>query len=194
MIWLLLLTSAVGIAVFIERLLHYHRAQINSAEFINGIRTVLKRENIVEALSICDATPGPVARLVKTAILNRDRGREGVREALEEAGLVEVPRLEEKLNVLATIAQIAPLMGFLGTVLGFIKVFVKLQEASLYSNLALLSGGIFEGLICTAVGLSIAIPGYVGYNYLVSRVNDIVLDMEKVSTEILNLVSEPRKG
>lgn len=193
MIWVLLLTSVIGIAVFIERLLHYHRAQINSSEFISGIRTVLKRENVVEALSICDATPGPVARLVKTAILNRERGREGVREALEEAGLVEVPRLEEKLNVLATIAQIAPLMGFLGTVLGFLKVFLKLQEAGLYSNLALLSGGVFEGLICTAVGLGIAIPGYVGYNYLVSRVNDIVLDMEKVSTEILNMVSE-RKG
>src|SRR4051812_10742154 len=114
--WLLLLVSATGIAVFIERLLHYHRAQINSAEFINGIRNVLKRDNVVEALSIWDAPPGPAPRLVKTAILNRERGREGVREALEEAGLVEVPRLEEKLNVLATIAQIAPLMGFLGTV------------------------------------------------------------------------------
>ncbi|MGV3772466.1 MAG: MotA/TolQ/ExbB proton channel family protein [Verrucomicrobiales bacterium] len=145
---------------------------------------------MVEALSICDATPGPVARLVKTAILNRDRGRDAVREALEEAGLVEVPRLEEKLNVLATIAQIAPLMGFLGTVLGFIKIFMQLQQAGLYSNMALLSSGIWEGLICTAAGLAIAIPGYAGYNYLVSRVNSIVLDMEKVSTEILNLASE----
>ncbi len=193
MIWLLLLAGAVGIAVFIERLLHYHRAQINSAEFINGVRTVLRRENVVEALSICEATPGPVPRLVKTAILNRDRGREGVREALEEAGLVEVPRLEEKLNVLATIAQIAPLMGFLGTVLGFIKVFIQLQEAGLYSHSAQLSEGIWEGLICTAAGLAIAIPGYAGYNYLVSRVNTIVLDMEKVSTEILNLVNEFRR-
>src|SRR6185503_9701173 len=97
-LWLILLVSAVAIVVFIERFLHCHRAQINSIEFLNGVRTVLKRENIVEALSICDATPGPVARLVKTAILNRDYGRERVREALEEAGLAEVPRLEEKLN------------------------------------------------------------------------------------------------
>ena len=193
MMWLLLIVSAVGIAVFIERLLHYHRAQINSSEFINGVRNVLKRENVVEALSICDATPGPVPRLVKTAILHRERGREGVREALEEAGLVEVPRLEEKLNVLATVAQIAPLMGFLGTVLGFIKIFMRLQEAGLYSHMAELSEGIWEGLICTAAGLAIAIPGYAGYNYLVSRVNAIVLDMEKVSTEILNMVSEPRR-
>src|SRR5436305_15043478 len=95
MLWILLLVSAVAVAVFTERFLHYHRAQINSTEFLNGVRTVLKRENVVEALSICDATPGPVARLVKTAILNRDQGRERVRESLEEAGLAEVPRLEE---------------------------------------------------------------------------------------------------
>src|SRR6201984_581842 len=116
---LILLTSALAVIVFIERLLHCHRAQINSTEFLAGVRNVLKRDNVVEALSICDATPGPVARLVKVAVLSRDRGRDGVREALEEAGLVEVPRLEEKINLLATIAQIAPLMGLLGTVLGF---------------------------------------------------------------------------
>src|SRR5215813_7719432 len=118
---LILLASAVAVVVFIERFLHCHTAQINSLEFLNGVRTVLKRDNVVEALSICDATPGPVARLVKTAILNRDHGRERVRESLEEAGLAEVPRLEEKLNLLATIAQLAPLLGLLGTVLGFIQ-------------------------------------------------------------------------
>src|SRR5215208_2158806 len=96
MLWFILLVSAVAVGVFIERFLHFHRAQINSLEFLNGVRTVLKRDNVVEALSICDATPGPVARLVKTAILNRDHGRERISEALEEAGLAEVPRLEEK--------------------------------------------------------------------------------------------------
>src|SRR6202142_533676 len=107
-IWLILIAAAIALATFIERVLHCHRAQINSTEFLNGVRTVLKRDNVVEALSICDATAGPVARLVKTAILNRDHGRERVREALEEAGAAEVPRLEEKLNLLATIAQLAP--------------------------------------------------------------------------------------
>src|SRR4051795_8118386 len=127
MIYLILGASAVALGVFIQRVLHYHRAQINSMEFLNGVRNVLKRENVVEALSICDATPGPVARLVKVAILNREKGREGVREALEEAGLVEIPPLEAKLNLLATIAQIAPLMGLLGTALGFIRIFSTLQ-------------------------------------------------------------------
>jgi len=189
MAWLLLLMSAVVIVVFIERLLHYHRAQINSTEFLNGVRIVLKRENVVEALSICDATPGPVARLVKTAILNRDRGREGVRDALEEAGLLEVPRLEDKLNLLATIAQIAPLMGLLGTVMGFMRMFLELQRAGTFATPDRLAGGIWGALISMAAGLAVAIPTYAGYNYLVNRVNSIVLDMEKASTEILNIVS-----
>src|SRR5437870_7717499 len=154
-LWLLLLVSAVAVVVFIERFLHFHRAQINSTEFLNGVRTVLKRDNVVEALSICDATPGPVARLVKTAILNRDHGRDRVREALEEAGLAEVPRLEEKLNLLATIAQLAPLLGLLGTVIGFIQVFMKLGNDGLYAHLNELFSGVWHALICAAAGLAI---------------------------------------
>jgi biopolymer transport protein ExbB len=194
MIWIIVFASAVAVIVFIERVLHFHRAQINSMEFLNGVRNVLKRENVVEALSICDATPGPVARLVKVAILNRDRGREGVREALEEAGLVEVPPLEEKLNLLATIAQIAPLLGLLGTALGFIRVFSRLQAQGTMATIQDLSGGIWEALICTAAGLAVAIPCYAAYNYLVSRVNAIVLDMEKAATEIVNIVTTPVEG
>lgn len=187
--WLLMAVSAVAIAVFVERLLHCHRAQINSAEFLNGVRNVLKRDNVVEALSICDATPGPVARLVRIAILSRDRGREGIRDALEEGGLLEVPRLEERLNLLATIAHISPLMGLLGTVLGFIKVFAAMQREGPFVTSSALAGGVWQALICTAAGLAVAIPCYAGYNYLVSRVNSIVLDMEKASTEILNLLT-----
>jgi len=190
MIWVLLLASAVAVVVFIERVLHFHRAQINSVEFLNGVRNVLKRDNVVEAVSICDATPGPVARLVKVAILNRDKGRDGVREALEEAGLIEVPPLEDKLNLLATIAQIAPLMGLLGTVLGFIQIFTTLQTKTTIPTMQDLSGGVWQALICTAAGLALAIPAYAAYNYLVSRVNAIVLDMEKAATEITNILAD----
>jgi biopolymer transport protein ExbB len=190
MIWLIVAASAVAVVVFIERVLHFHRAQINSMEFLNGVRNVLKRDNVVEALSICDATPGPVARLVKVAILSRESGREGVREALEEAGLVEVPPLEDKLNLLATIAQITPLMGLLGTVLGFIRIFSRLEAQGTLAHLEALSGGVWEALICTAAGLAVAIPAYAAYNYLVSRVNAIVLDMERSAAEIVGIVCE----
>ncbi len=193
-LYLILLTSAVAIVVFIERFLHCHRAQINSTEFLNGVRTVLKRNNVVEALSICDATPGPVARLVKTAILNRDHGRERVREALEEAGLAEVPRLEEKLNLLATIAQLAPLLGLLGTVLGFIQTFYAMEQKGFNAHVGDLSTGIWKALICAAAGLAVAIPAHAAYNYLVSRVNSIVLDMERAATEIVNIVTDSAKA
>lgn len=193
-LWLIVFASAVAIAVFIERFLHFHTAQINSTEFLNGVRTVLRRDNVVEALSICDATPGPVARLVKTAIVNRDHGRERVREALEEAGLAEVPRLEEKLNLLATIAQLAPLLGLLGTVLGFISTFMLLQKEGLNAHFLDLSTGVWQALVCAAAGLAVAIPAHAGYNYLVSRVNSIVLDMERTATEIVNIVTETGKA
>ena len=189
-IWLILIAAAIALATFIERVLYCHRSQINSAEFLNGVRNVLKRDNIVEAISICDATPGPVARLFKIAILNRDRGRERVREALEEAGLTEVPQLEERLNLLATIAQITPLLGLLGTIIGFIRIFSKLQAEGLYAHMNTLSGGIWEALICAAAGIAVAIPVHAGYNYLVSRINKIVLDMERSAGEIVNIVTE----
>lgn len=194
MMWLLLTASAVAVAVFVERLLHYHREQINSIEFINGVRNVLRRDNVVEAISICDATPGPVARLVKAAILARDRGREGVREALEEAGMVEVPRLEERLNLLGTIAQIAPMMGLLGTVLGFIGVFRTLQLEGVAAPASAFAGDVWQALVCTGAGLALAIPCYAAYNYLVNRVRLIVLDMEKASKEIITLLSELQNG
>jgi biopolymer transport protein ExbB len=193
-IWLILFAAATALAVFVERVLYCHRSQINSAEFLNGVRTVLKRDNVVEAISICDATPGPVARIVKTAILNRDRGRDRVREAVEEAGLIEVPRLEEHLNLLATIAQIAPLLGLLGTIIGFMEIFGRIQEVGLYANIEQLSHGIWQALICAAAGIAVAIPVHAAYNYLVSRINKIVLDMERAAAEIVNIVTENGNG
>lgn len=194
MMWLLLALSAVAVATLIERVLLYHREQINSAEFLSGVRNVLKRGNVVEALSICDATPGPVARMVKAAVLSRDKGRDVIREALEEAGAAEVPRLEEKLNILATIAQIAPILGLLGTVAGFMSVFEVLEQGGRYVRIEQLSGGVWKSMICTAFGLAVSVPAYLAYNFLVSRVNSIVLDMERASTDILNMLSEKNSG
>src|SRR5277367_5039920 len=128
-IWLILIAAATAAVVFVERALYCHRSQINSAAFLNGVRTVIKRGNVVEAISICDATPGPVARLVKAAILSREHGRDRVREAVDETGLVEVPRLEEKLNLLATTAQISPLLGLFGTIIGFMDIYGQVEQA-----------------------------------------------------------------
>jgi biopolymer transport protein ExbB len=187
---LILLAGAVAIVVFLERFFYCHRAQINSTEFLNGVRNVLRRDNVVEAISICDATPGPVAHLVKTAILNRDNGRDRVRESLEEAGLVEVPRLEERLNLLATIAQLAPLLGLFGTVIGLMKTFDLILSKGAEAHTGDLADGVWKAMICCAAGLAVSIPAHAAYNYLVSRVNSIVLDMERAATEIVNIVTE----
>jgi len=196
-IWLILIAASIAIVIVIERILHCHRAQINSIEFLNGVRNVLKRDNVVEAISICDATPGPVARLVKTAILNRDRGRDRVREAVEEAGLTEVPLLEERLNLLATIGQIAPLLGLLGTIIGFIHIFMQVQVDGFYASVSggqhSLAAGVWEALICAAAGIAVAIIVHASYNYLVNRVNKIILDMERAAGEIVNIVTENGK-
>jgi biopolymer transport protein ExbB len=144
-------------------------------------------------VSICDATPGPVARMVKVAILNREGGREGMREALEEAGLVEVPRLEEKLGVLATIAQIAPLMGLFGAVLAFMRVFWQMQTSGVPLQPPEFAGALWQGMFCLAAGMAVAIPAYVAHNFLVSRLNDVLLEMETSSTEIIHLLSGREK-
>lgn len=186
----LLALGGFMITVLVERALLYHREQINAAEFLAGVRNVLKRENVVEALAICDATPGPVARLVKAAIVARDGGRSRVQEVIDEVGLIEVPRLESRLNVLATVAQIGPYVGLFGTLLGFVGVFNDLQSQGSFSAPAQLFQHLWQSLYTALGGLGIAIVSYTGYNLLVGRVNQIVLDMEKASAEILRLLSD----
>ena len=188
MFWPLLAASGAALAVIVERLFHLHRVQINSVEFLNGVRTVLKSGNTVEAIAICDATPGPVARLTKAAVLARDAGRARVEEVIDEVSLLEVPRLEMRLGILATLAQIAPLMGLLGTLFGFIRVFRDLQSSVGHSAPADLFRGVWQALYASAGGIAIAIVCYAAYNYLVGRVSAIVLDMRKSSGEVIRLV------
>ena len=139
-------------------------------------------------------SPGPVARLTKAAIVARDGGRERVQESIEEIGLLEVPKLERNLALLATLAQVAPLVGLFGTLLGFMGVFRQLQSTEGYAAPAALFGNIWQALYAAAAGLAIAIVAYAAYNYLVSRVNAIVLDMEKASGEVVRIVTNDSTG
>ena len=189
MVWVLLIVSAFGITAFLERLLYYHRAQINASEFMAGVRTVLKNENVVEAVAICDATPGPVARMAKLGILNREQSHNRLRELLDDHSRAEVPRLEKRLNMLGTIAQIAPLLGLLGTVLGFIQIFQGVWREGNWVLANVLAGGIWQGLVCMALGLAIAIPCTIAFNYLVGRKDDIALDIEKSNAELINILA-----
>jgi biopolymer transport protein ExbB len=187
--WLLAGLAGVAVAVIVERLLYYHRVQIDSAQFLAGVRNVLKRDNVIEALSICDATPGPVSRLVKAAILARDGGRERVQEAIEEVGMVEVPRLEARLTLLSTLAQVGPLVGLLGTLAGLGGAFRRLQSGSGFAAPADLFAGVWQALFAAGLGIAIAVVCHTAYNYLVTRVNSDVLDMERASNEALKMVA-----
>ncbi|MCK4946752.1 MAG: MotA/TolQ/ExbB proton channel family protein [Candidatus Aureabacteria bacterium] len=184
--------SVLALTIFIERLFHFHRAQIDTEKFMAGIRNIIKKGKITEAISICDETPGPVAHIVKAGLLKHDDQKEEIKESIEDAGLHEVPRFEKNLVVLATIAHVTPLLGLLGTVTGMIKAFMRIQDISAKAgivNPADLAGGIWEALVTTAAGLTVAIPAYVAYNYLVSRVDSLVLDMEKSATELVNILA-----
>ncbi len=181
----LLLCSFIAVIVFFEKLFYLHRVQINVGELVRGLINVLKRGNLVEAVSLCDDTPGPAAHVLRSAILAYEQEEEDVPQAIEDAALGEVPRLESRLNVLATIAYISPLLGLLGTVLGMIRVFTKITRAGAFVNAEIIAEDIGMALYTTAAGLCIAIPCYIAYNYLVSRIKTITLDMEKAASEIV---------
>ncbi|MCX7915305.1 MAG: MotA/TolQ/ExbB proton channel family protein [Verrucomicrobiae bacterium] len=187
LMWLIAACSVVAIGYFFDRLFHFHRATIDTRDFVAGIRNLLQRGQTAEALAMCDDTPGPVAQVVKTAVLNHQRPREELREAIQDVARVEVARLERGLVVIATVAQIAPLLGFLGTVTGMIRMFMVIQQAPL-PNPGDLAGGIWEALLTTAAGLAVAIPTYLAYNFLVTRVQNLVLDMERAANEIVAAV------
>ena len=191
--WLLLATGIISSVVFLERMFHLHRAQIKSNDFLKGIYNIVRRGNIVEAVSICEETPGPVADIVKVAVLHHDEEREEIQRVIEEMGLAEIPRLERNLNLLATIAQISPLIGLLGTVLGMMQVFVVMQQNAPLVHSGDLASGLWQALLTTALGLAIAIPTYAAYNFLVGRVEGLVLDMERASMEILSFLTKQEK-
>lgn len=183
--WLILAVGIVAAVLFLKKLFDLHRAQIKWVDFLKGIYNILGRRNVVEAVSICEETPGPVASIVRAAVLHHDEDSESIQRAIEEAGLAEIPRLERTLTMLATLAQITPMIGLLGTVLGMMQVLLMVQEKSPLVHSGDLMGGLWQALITTAASLAVAIPIYAGYNLLVGRVESIVLDMERASVDIL---------
>ena len=192
----IILCSVIAFAIAIERVYHLHRAKIDTRKFMDNIANVLRRNKIMEAIEMCDNTPGPIAHILKAGILKHDRPRQEIRESIEEAGLYEVPRMEKNLTALSTIAHISPLLGLLGTVVGMIRCFQVIQEKSSSLNPVSpgdLAGGIGQALVTTVAGLAVAIPVYVAYNYLVSRVNNMVLDMERSATDLTNILTQRGK-
>lgn len=185
MLWVILGCGVVGLGVFVERSLHLHRARIKAEDFVAGIMNIVKRGNIEESLTICRETPGPVARVVMTAILNRRAERDEMRRAVEDAALSEISRMERRLVAVSTVAQIAPLLGLLGTVLAFIEFLLAMQANLPLVETADVLGAMLRALTSTAAGLCVAVPAYVGFNLLVVKIDRIVLDMNRAGSEMM---------
>lgn len=191
--WPILLSSIFGLAIILAKFWQLHSIQIDTHAFLSRILEKMKRHETKDALKICDETKSPIANILKAGILKYDRPRPQIIEAIEDASLYEIPRIEKNLTALATIAHISPLLGLLGTVTGMVRCFQTIQaKATSFHPVSPgdLAGGIWEALLTTVAGLIVAIPTFVAYNYLVSRINHYILEMEKASTELANFLTE----
>ena len=182
--WLLVLVGLAGLLIFVERLLFLHRGQIRTTEFLNGIKNLLQKGRLMEALTLCEETPGPIAAVVKAGLRHAGDDEQAMRFAVQEAALAELPILERRINALAAIAQIAPLLGLLGTLLGMIKTFWLFDQGGNYATPAVLAHGMWEALLTAATGLVVAIPAHLGRHFLAGRVRAMVHDMEWVGNEL----------
>lgn len=183
-LWLIVAGAILALVVFLERLFQVHRIKIKSEDFVRGVCNIMERRNVKEALSICEETPGPVARMVRAAIQRYDQDRQQIAQAIDSTAMTEIALLERRLGVLATVAQVAPLLGLLGTVLGLIKIAILVEQKAPLVQAGDLAGGLWQALIATAAGLGVAILSYASYNFLVIKIDAIALDMKRAAGEI----------
>lgn len=193
MMWPILAGSILALAITIEKFLTIKKSKVNVTAFTIKIRTILKKKDISGAISYCMEEKTPIANIIRRGLKKYKFGRKRVIEAIEAAGKIEIGKMEKGLSTLATIAGAAPMLGFLGTVTGMISAFMRIQELQGSASPADLAGGIWEALITTAFGLIVGIPALALYNYFLSLVNKNVLEMERIATEILDVLDETEK-
>ena len=191
--WFILVCSVLGSAVFLERLIYFHRISIRVGEFMRGLANLIHGRRYQEAQMEAAATKGPVQRVVHSAIIRHSAPRTELKDIVGEAGQLEVPRLERRLGMLATLAFLTPLLGLLGTVAGLIEAFQSMAATTGLTSSADIANGIYQALITTAAGLSVCIPCAIGYAYLSARVNAAMHDMERAGIEVVNLLVESRQ-
>lgn len=182
----LLFVSIIGFVIFIERTLFLHKGQIGTEDFLGGIKNLVRKRRLVEALALCEDTPGPLARIVKSALLHYSESKEVIRSAIEGAAIIEIPVLERRIGTLAALARVAPMLGFLGTLISAIQALYFLEAANA-------DGGEFsrllaEALITSASGLAIGVMAILAHHFLVGRVRALVHDFEWVGHEIFEFL------
>ncbi len=193
LMWPILFCSVLASAVFLERVLYFHRIQMRVGEFMRGLANLIRGRRYAEAQMEAAATSGPVQRVVHAAIIHHNAPREELRQIAQEAGQLEVPKLERRLPMLASLAFIAPMLGLLGTIAGLIEAFQNLSAAGGLTSSAEIANGIYQALITTAAGLVVCLPCALAYAYLVARVKRVMHDMERAGIEIVHLLAESRQ-
>jgi len=192
----IILCSVFAFAIIIERFIFYRVIQrINNKKIFEKIFELVEKNKISEAIEICNKNPFYLTNIIKTALLHYEDSNEMIKDSIETTALYEIPTLEKNLHFLSTIAHISPLLGLLGTVTGLVRCFYIIEKkASSFGvvNPSDLAGGIWEALITTVAGLCIAIPAYIAYNYFVNKVNILTLEAERVSLELLEIVSRKK--
>lgn len=181
--------SIFSFGIFIERLIFLSKSDTNTDILILNLRKAIQDNNLIEAIKACETIEGSVARVLRAGLIKHNRPREQIENAMEMAGLIEVANLERNAKILSVIAHIVPLIGLLGTVIGFIQAFSEMKMSGLVDISANQIGEAMEyALVTTAAGLVVAIPSVIGYNYLVSRIEGFVLEMQTTSSEIVDLL------
>jgi len=178
----LLFVSLLGFVLFIERALFLHKGQIGTEDFLSGIKNLVGKKRLVEALTLCEDTPGPMARIVKSALLHYGESSASIRTAIQSAAIIEIPVLERRIGTIAALARAAPLLGFLGTVIAALQALYQLEASS--GNSGEFSRLLAEALITSASGLAIAVMATLAHHFLCGRVRALVHDFEWVGHNI----------
>jgi len=194
--WLMIplaLLAIVSIYIFFERLFVINRANRQDKSFMDRIKDFIHRGDVDQAIKLCQDTNTPYSRMIEKGVTRIGRPMNDVLVAIENVGNMEVAKLEKGFNWLATTAAGAPMIGFLGTVIGMVQAFFQLASAGNNSNVSILAGGIYQALVTTVAGLIVGIIALFAYNYLTSRVNKVMNKLEGKTMEFMDLLNEPAK-
>jgi len=187
--------SIVALTVLIDRLRFLRRSEIDTNKFIIEIRKAIKDGNIIQAIQVCEHTPGTVSNIVKAGLIRHNKDKELIENAMEVSGMIEIAKLERNAKILSILSHLTPLIGLLGTVLGFIQAFSEMRISGMVDISATRIGEALEyALVTTAAGLVVAIPSVIAYNYIVSRIEGFVLEIQATSSEIVDLLMERQEA
>ena len=191
LMWVLLILGGLTSFIFVERFMAIRKASEFDMNFMNRIRDYILDGKVAAAVDLCRKTNTPIARMIEQGIGRIGRPMSDAQSAIENVANLEVSKLETNLPILATIAGGAPMIGFLGTVVGMVQTFMDMAAAGGTVDMSLLSSGMYVAMITTVGGLLVGIPAYFGYNYLVARIEKLVFRMEANSIAFMDILNQP---